>query len=73
MVMGTKAFLLAVANIICVNLSGAGMLLLQGVRPRFFWEAQRARRMMKWAVTLWITLLALLIAAIYLNQRFPFE
>ena len=72
-VMGTKALLLTLANIICVNLSGVGMFLLQGVRPRFFWEAKRARRMLQWGVFLWIVLLTFLVGVIFLNQRFPIE
>jgi hypothetical protein len=48
----------------------AGMFLLQDVRPRFLWEAARARRMLKWAAAKWIGLLGLLIGVIYLNQRF---
>jgi uncharacterized hydrophobic protein (TIGR00341 family) len=68
--MGIKALLLTFANIICVNLSGVGLFLLQGIRPRFFWEATRARHMVKVSVSIWIGLLALLIGVIYLNQRF---
>ncbi len=70
MIMGVKALLLTLTNIISVNLSGVGMFLLQGVRPRFYWEAARARRMLKWAAAIWIGLLVLLIGGIYLNQRF---
>jgi uncharacterized hydrophobic protein (TIGR00341 family) len=68
--MGVKALLLTLANIICVNLSGVGIFLLQGVRPRFFWEAARARRMVKIAAAAWIGLLALLIGVIYLSRKF---
>ena len=69
-VMGTKALLLTLANIICINLSGVGMFLFQNVRPRFFWEAKRAKRMLKMAATIWIVLLLLLIGVIYLSRRF---
>jgi len=68
---GLKALLLTLANIICVNLSGVGMFLLQGVRPRFFWEAKRARRMLKLAAAIWLGLLVFLMGVIYLSRRFP--
>ena len=68
--MGTKALLLTLANIICINLSGAGMFLYQKARPRYFWEAKRARRMLRIAGVIWIALLLFLVGVIYLNQRF---
>ena len=68
--MGIKALLLTLANVICVNLSGVGMFLSQGIRPRFYWEEKRARRLVKIAITIWVGLLAILVGVIYLNQRF---
>jgi uncharacterized hydrophobic protein (TIGR00341 family) len=67
---GVHALLLTLTNIICVNLAGVAMFLLQGIRPRHYWEAQRASRMVKIAVCSWAGLLALLIAVIFVNQRF---
>lgn len=68
--MGTKALLLALVNIICVNLAGVGIFLWQGIRPHFFWEETRARRMIRIAVVIWAGLLVLLVVLIYLNRRF---
>ncbi len=70
MFMGIKALLLTLANIICVNLAGVGMFLFQGIRPRFYWEANRARRMVRVGIGIWVGLLILLIGVIYLNQQF---
>ncbi len=54
------AFLLAAANLICVNLAGVGTFLLQGVRPRTWWEAKRAQKASRTAALLWFVLLVLL-------------
>lgn len=54
------AFLLAAANLVCVNLAGVGTFLLQGVRPRTWWEAKRAQKASRTAALLWLALLALL-------------
>ena len=70
LILGAKALLLMLVNIICVNLAGVGMFLLQGIRPRFYWETARARRMVQKATAVWLGLLLLLMAAIYLSQRF---
>jgi uncharacterized hydrophobic protein (TIGR00341 family) len=73
LIMSLKALLLTLANIICVNLSGVGMFLIQGVRPRFFWEAERARCMVKLAAIVWIALLVLLLGVISLSRQFPIQ
>lgn len=54
------AFLLFLVNVICINLSGVGTFLIQGVTPRTWWEADEAKRSSKKAVFAWsVTLLAL--------------
>lgn len=63
------AFLLVLTNIICVNLAGVTTLLLKGIRPRSWWEADRAGRASRFAIGLWSALLALLVFIIYLSQR----
>jgi len=63
----TGAFLLATANMICINLAGVGTFLLQGVGPRTWWEEEKARRMTRRAVALWLTLIGLLIGAFLLR------
>jgi uncharacterized membrane protein len=60
------ALLLLLTNLICVNLAGVLAFLVQGVRPRTWWEADRARRAVRNAVALWTILLVVLAALIYL-------
>lgn len=62
------AFLLVVANVVCVNLAGVFTFLVQGVRPRTWWEAERARRSSRAAMILWATLLVLLALTLFLAK-----
>jgi uncharacterized hydrophobic protein (TIGR00341 family) len=62
------AFLLVVANVVCVNLAGVSTFLLQGVRPRTWWEAERARRSSRAAMILWASALAMLALTLFLSQ-----
>jgi len=63
------AFLLLAANLICINLAGVGIFLLQGVRPRSWWEAERATKATWKAVVTWAVLLAVLVLILWVNQR----
>lgn len=63
------ALLLLVTNIICVNLAGVTTFLVQGIRPRKWWEAGRAKQATRAAITLWSALLAILIAVIIYSQK----
>ncbi len=60
------ALLLVATNVICVNLSGVLTFVIQGVRPRTWWEAERAKRATRIAVATWTLLLMTLIGLIYL-------
>lgn len=62
------ALLLLLANIICVNLAGVATFLLQGIRPLSWWEADRAKRATRMAMSLWACLLAALLAVIVLSR-----
>ena len=62
--LAVDALLLFSANLICVNLAGVLTFVAQGVRPRAWWEADKAKRLTIWAVSIWCVLLALLIALI---------
>jgi uncharacterized hydrophobic protein (TIGR00341 family) len=62
--MAGMAALLLATNVICVNLAGVGTFLWQGVRPRQWWDARRARRMVRVAGAIWVALLAVLVALI---------
>ncbi len=63
------ALLLLVTNLICVNLAGVTTFLAQGIRPRHWWEADKAERATRWAIALWSLLLMLLVTVIILSQR----
>lgn len=59
------AFLLTAGNVICINLAGVGTFLAQGIRPRRWWEAERARRASLAAVAIWLLLLAALVTVLW--------
>lgn len=56
--LGLQALVLFAGNIICVNLAGVLTFLVQGVRPRNWWDAERARTASRLAIMLWIVLLS---------------
>ena len=62
------AFLLLLVNIMGINLSGVMVFLIQGIQPRRWWEAERARRATKNAIALWILILLGLIVVILLSE-----
>jgi len=47
------AFMLFAANLICVNLAGVVTFMLQGVRPRTWWESDRAKKATLKAAIVW--------------------
>ena len=53
---------LLATNVICVNLAGVLTFVAQGVQPRTWWEAQRARRATIRSGIVWVSLLILLVA-----------
>ena len=63
------ALLLVATNVICVNLSGVVTFWLQGLKPRSWWDAEKARRSTKIALILWGALLALLIVLVILSNQ----
>jgi uncharacterized hydrophobic protein (TIGR00341 family) len=62
------ALTLLLANITCVNLAAVATFLAQQVRPRTWWEANRARRATRLAVTTWLVMLVLLAGLILLGR-----
>ena len=63
------ALLLLVTNLICVNLAGVITFWVQGIRPRRWWEASKAKRATRLAIVVWSILLVILITVIILSQR----
>jgi len=62
-----RAFLLVAVNVICINLAGVAAFVAQGVRPRSWWEAKRAKRATIRAAATWVFLLALLLVILALD------
>ena len=61
------ALLLTISNLICINLSGVATFLIQGVRPRSWWEAEQAKKATWQALLIWLVLLAILGLILWLN------
>ncbi len=60
------AGMLLIVNVICVNLACVATFALRGIRPRAWYEADRARRATRLAVAFWLAALAALAGSIYL-------
>ncbi len=66
--LASGAALLLATNVICVNLAGVVTFLFQGVRPLTWWESDRAKKSSRIAVSIWLILLAILIAVIVIAK-----
>ncbi len=65
--MATGAGLLVLVNIASINLSGVVTFLAQHIRPRQWWEADRAKTATRYAMLLWAGALVLIVALILLT------
>ena len=63
------AFLLLVTNLICINLAGVVTFIVQGIRPRRWWEAKKAKKASRYAIIIWTILLILLVTVIIVSQE----
>ncbi len=66
---GIGAFLLFLVNIVCINLSGVVTFVLQGVRPKEWGESKQAKKAVRIAVVIWISLLILIAVMIFVEQK----
>jgi uncharacterized hydrophobic protein (TIGR00341 family) len=64
-----SALLLLITNLICINLAGVAVFYIQGVRPRKWWEVEKARKASRRAIFIWTLLLTALVVVIYLARR----
>ena len=64
-----NAFLLVATNVICINLAGVVTFLFQGVRPRTWWEAKKAKRRAVKASIFW-ALMLMVLAAILIYRTY---
>jgi uncharacterized hydrophobic protein (TIGR00341 family) len=55
------ALVLLLTNVTCVNLAAVGTFLVQRVRPRTWWEADRAKKATQRAAAAWIAMLLVLL------------
>jgi uncharacterized hydrophobic protein (TIGR00341 family) len=62
-----NALLLFATNVVCLNISGVAMFLIQGVRPNSWWEAKQAKKQTRIAIVVWVALLAVLSMLIQLE------
>src|SRR6056297_735057 len=61
---GISAFLLFVLNIVCINFASMITFLMQGIRPKKWWEQEKAKGALQKAFLLWgimLTILALIV------------
>ncbi len=63
--MAVGALLLFLVNLICINLAGVVTFLVQGIKPRSWWEANKAKRLSKLSLAIWIILLAVLMGVLF--------
>jgi uncharacterized hydrophobic protein (TIGR00341 family) len=66
--LASGAFMLVVTNVTCINLAATATFLIQKVRPRTWWEAERAKKATRLAMVTWIIMLAVLLILMFLNQ-----
>lgn len=64
------ALVLVAANVVCINLSGVTTFLLQGVRPRTWWEEERARTATRIAIAAAVLMLLALTAILAMTDLF---
>jgi len=62
------ALMLLVINVTCINLAAVATFLVQRVRPRTWWETDRARKATRVAVAAWIGMLAILLGVIWFRH-----
>lgn len=62
------ALLLVAANVTCINLAGVATFVIQGVRPRRWWEEDRARQATRIAFAIWGFFLIALGLIFYLRE-----
>ena len=60
---------LVLVNFTCISLAAVGTFLIRRVRPRTWWEAEKAKKATRVAVVSWLALLAVLIGLILLLDR----
>jgi uncharacterized hydrophobic protein (TIGR00341 family) len=65
----TGALLLVFVNVVSINLSGVITFILKGIQPKNWWEAKSAKKAVRIALTLWITMLLILGMIIFFEEQ----
>ncbi len=60
------AFLVFLANTICVNLAGILTFIIAGITPIYWWEEKKAKKYSRKAMVVWTILLLILVAVVIL-------
>jgi uncharacterized hydrophobic protein (TIGR00341 family) len=66
--LATGAALLLAVNMVCVNLATKVVFFVKGVRPRRWWEKEKARRAMRNYLFVWLVTLIILVIIIYVRR-----
>ena len=69
--LAVRAFILFVTNVACVNLAGVITFLAQNVRPRTWWETERAKRASRLALGAWLVMILVRLAVILMLRLRP--
>ncbi|MCW9705921.1 TIGR00341 family protein [Fodinibius salsisoli] len=67
------AGILTITNLICINLAGISTFLIQGVRPRSWWEEKKAKKASRIALVTWFVLLVVFASIIWYWGQFDVE
>jgi uncharacterized membrane protein len=67
------AALLLAVNVVCVNLASKVVFLVKGVKPRSWLEKQKAQQSVTMYILVWVAILMVLVAVIYLRRSFILE
>lgn len=59
------SLILTLTNLICINLAGVITFVVQGVRPRTWWEAKKAKKAVQISIVTWLVLLVILAVIIW--------
>ncbi len=64
LIMAGGAMVLFLINLTCINLSGVLTFLVEGIEPRSWWKADKAKKMARLATIIWFSLLAVLVVVL---------
>jgi len=63
--MAGSSMVLFLINLTCINLAGVLTFLVEGIKPRTWYQADKAKNMTRWAMFIWLSMLSALIIVIF--------